>query len=193
MRSARLGYTHVGPELFVCKQASLGKIYAFLCYFCLRLRLSASVVFILIRDNVQLQDGQKLSDKPIIPDERFARPQPEQPKKEEEPEPTLASKYGITLPGVPMEGTNTYTGVQGAEDLSSNLPVIVSVDTTVAHTGLGRSAAGGGGSFGFTGAADNAHSAAYGGAGAANSPEVMAKKAADITTALGVNDHVAGI
>ena len=140
-----------------------------------------------------LQDGPKLSNKPIIPDERFARPQPEQPKQKEEPEPTLASKYGISLPGVPMEGTNTYTGVQGAEDLSSNLPVIVSADTTVAHTGIGRAAGSSGGSFGFTGAADSAHSAAYGGAGAANSPEVMAKKAAHITSALGVNDHIAGI
>jgi len=145
--------------------------------------------------SVMLQEGHKLSDKPIIPDERFARPQPQQPKQqEEEPEPTLASKYGITLPaGVPMEGTNTYTGVRAAEDLSSNLPVIVSIDTTVAHTGLGRYTPGAAGSFGFTGAADNAHSAAYGGAGSANSPEVMAKKAADITTALGVNDHIAGI
>lgn len=143
-----------------------------------------------------LQEGHKLSDKPIIPDERFARPQPQQSKQDEEdkePEPTLASKYGITLPGVPMEGTNTYTGVRAAEDLSSNLPVIVSIDTTVAHTGLGRHTPGAAGSFGFTGAADNAHSAAYGGAGSANSPEVMAKKAADITTALGVNDHIAGI
>lgn len=145
--------------------------------------------------SVMLQEGHKLSDKPIIPDERFARPQPEEPKQqEEEPEPTLASKYGITLPaGVPMEGTNTYTGVRSAEDLSSNLPVIVSRDTTVAHTGLGRHTPGAAGSFGFTGAADNAHSAAYGGAGSANSPEVMAKKAADITTALGVNEHIAGI
>jgi len=144
--------------------------------------------------NVVLQEGHKLSDKPIIPDERFARPQPQEPKQQEEPEPTLASKYGITLPaGVPMEGTNTYTGVRAAEDLSSNLPVIVSIDTTVAHTGLGSHTPGAAGSFGFTGAADNAHSAAYGGAGSANSPEVMAKKAADITTALGVNDHIAGI
>ena len=93
-----------------------------------------------------------------------------------------------------MEGTNTYTGVQGAEDLSSNLPVIVSADTTVASTGIGRAAASGGNSFGFTGAADHAHTAAYGGTGAANSPEAMAKKAADITTAMtGVSEHTAGI
>ena len=141
-----------------------------------------------------MQDGQKLSDKPIIPDERFARHQPkrEEPKKEE-PEPTLASKYGIVLPGVPLEGTNTYTGVQSAEDLSSNLPVIVSADTTVAHTGIGRAMNEGGNNFGFTGAADQAHNAAYGGTGSANSPEVMAKKAAQVTSALGITEHIAGI
>ena len=126
----------------------------------------------------------------------MSRPQPQQQQQQQqqqdEPEPTLASKYGISLPGVPLEGTNTYTGVQTAEDLSSNLPVIVSVDTTVAPT-IGRAAMGTGSSFGFTGAADQAHSAAYGGANAANSPEVMARKAANITTALGVNDHIAGI
>ena len=140
------------------------------------------------------QAGQKLSDKPIFSDERFARDQPkkEEPKKEE-PEPTLASKYGIVLPGVPLEGTNTYTGVRSAEDLSSNLPVIVSRDTTVASTGIGRAIHGGGDTFGFTGAADQAHSAAYGGAGHANSPEALAKKAAEITSQLGVNDHIAGI
>lgn len=92
-----------------------------------------------------------------------------------------------------MEGTNTYTGVQSAEDLSSNLPVIVSADTTVANTGIGRAMAGGGNNFGFTGAADQAHGAAYGGAGSANSPEVMAKKAAQVTSALGVTGHIAGI
>lgn len=92
-----------------------------------------------------------------------------------------------------MEGTNTYTGVQSAEDLSSNLPVIVSNDTTVAGTGIGAAMSGGGNTFGFTGAADQAHSAAYGGTGSANSPEVMAKKAAQVTTALGVTDHIAGI
>ncbi|KAL3159999.1 hypothetical protein ABBQ38_010387 [Trebouxia sp. C0009 RCD-2024] len=140
------------------------------------------------------QSGHKLSDKPIIPDERFARHQPkrEEPK-QPEPEPTLASKYGIILPGVPMEGTNTYTGVQSAEDLSSNLPVIVSADTTVAHTGIGRGTNGGNNTFGFTGAADQAHSAAYGGSGSANSPEAMAKKAAEVTSALGVTEHIAGI
>ena len=140
------------------------------------------------------QDGHKLSDRPIIPDERFARNQPkrEEPK-QPEPEPTLASKYGIVLPGVPLEGTNTYTGVQSAEDLSSNLPVIVSNDTTVAHTGIGRAMHGAGNNFGFTGAADQAHNAAYGGSGSANSPEVMAKKAAEVTSALGVTEHIAGI
>lgn len=140
------------------------------------------------------QSGHKLSDKPIIPDERFARQQPkrEEPEKPQ-PEPTMASKYGIILPGVPMEGTNTYTGVQSAEDLSSNLPVIVSADTTVAHTGIGRAMNGGNNTFGFTGAADQAHSAAYGGSGSANSPEVMAKKAAEVTSALGVTEHIAGI
>lgn len=132
------------------------------------------------------QGGHKLSGRPNQQQQQGQQQQ--QPEQEQ----TLGSKYGIALPGVPLEGTNTYTGVQTAEDLSSNLPVIVSADTTVAPT-IGRAALGGGSSFGFTGAADQAHSAAYGGSGAANSPEVMAKKAANITTALGVNDHIAGI
>ena len=136
--------------------------------------------------------GKKLSDKPIIPDERFARPQPKQAEPEPEKEETLASKYGISLPNVPLEGTNTYTGVRDASDLSSNLPVMAQLTNThVTPTGLSDSGPMSEG-FGFTNAAAHAHNSAYGGSGAASSPEVMAKKAAQVTTAIGT-DRIGGL
>lgn len=148
-------------------------------------------------DSFRFLQGKKLSNKPIIPDERFARPQPKEPSREPEKEETMASKYGIALPDVPMEGTNTYTGVRDASDLSSNLPVMATLGTSsessaLAPTGLSSSGPMSEG-FGFTNAAAHAHNSAYGGHGAASSPEVMAKKAAQVTTAIGADHSIAGM
>lgn len=145
---------------------------------------------------VLLSQGKKLSNKPLIPDQRFARPQPKQDEQEpeEKKEETLASKYGITLPNVPLEGTNTYTGVRDSSDLSSNLPTMATLPSSgsVAPTGLSNSGPISEG-FGFTNAAAQAHNSAYGGRGAATSPEVMAKKAVQVTTAIGDNHQLAGM
>ena len=69
---------------------------------------------------------------------------------------------------------------------------MASSDTLVAPTGLSSSGPMSEG-FGFTNAAAHAHNSAYGGHGSAASPEVMAKKAAQVTTAIGHDGHIAGL